>query len=215
VGKGRPVPGPGRHVAAARPGYLVGLDVPALVAEAVRCDVQLVVTVPLGAFLAEGMPILSVHGESPGRVHEDRLRRALPLGRKRTMAQDVAFGFRQLVDIADKALSPGVNDPTTAVQALDALHDLLRRLAARGDPARDHLDDTGTLRVRTRERGFTGHLDLALDEVVQYGGDSDQVVARVRWLLEDLLTAATAEHLPAVQAKLAAMPSAQVDQADR
>jgi uncharacterized membrane protein len=214
-GQGLPLAGLGRWVAARRPGHLVGVDVPSLVAEAARCDVQLVVAVPLGAHLAEGMPLVAVHGEGPARVDDDRLRRFLPLGGERTMAQDVAFGFRQLVDIAEKALSPGINDPTTAVQALDALHDLLRRLAARPDPASGHVDDAGTLRLRTRERGFAGYLDLALDEVLRYGADSVQVVPRVRGLLEDLLTAALPEHLPAVQAKLAALPPAPLGRADR
>ena len=212
---GRPAAGPGRQVTAPRPGYLVGVDVPALVAEAARSDVQLVVAVPLGDYLAEGMPLVTVHGEGLTRVDDGRLRRGLPLGGERSMAQDVAFGFRQLVDIAEKALSPGVNDPTTAVQALDALHDLLRRLVVRPDPQREHLDDAGTPRVRTRERAFAGYLDLALDEVLQYGGDAGQVVARVRRLLEDLRTAAVPEHLPAILAKLAALPPARVGQPDR
>ena len=213
---GQLVPSPGRPVAASSSGYLIGVDVPALVSEAARCDVQLVVAAPLGAFVVAGMPLLTVHGEAPAaqgedaaderKVQEARLRRALTLGGERTTAQDLAFGLRQLADIAAKALSPGINDPTTAVQALDAAHDLLRRLAVRPEPVQDHVDDAGTLRVRTQEREFRDQLDLALDEALQYGAESGQVVTRIRRLLEDLLTAARPEHLPAVRAKLAEVP---------
>jgi len=61
----------------------------------------------------------------------DELREHVVVGTERTPSQDPAFGFRQLVDVAERALSPGVNDPTTAVQALDQLHDLLRTLSTR------------------------------------------------------------------------------------
>jgi uncharacterized membrane protein len=60
-----------------------------------------------------------------------------------TMEQDLAFGFRQLTDIAERALSPAVNDPTTAVQAIDVLHDLLRALATRSGPPGCWRDEDG------------------------------------------------------------------------
>ena len=72
---------------------------------------------------------------------------ALSVARERTVHQDAAFGFRQLVDIAERALSPGINDPTTAVQVLDQLHDLLRRLAPRVIPGEQRVDDAGRLRL--------------------------------------------------------------------
>ena len=110
------------------------------------------------------------------------------------MQQDVAFGFRQLVDIGERALSPGVNDPTTAVQALDQLHVLLRRLATR--PLRNglHADDDGRLRLVTPAETFESYVELALGEIEQYGRDSAQVRARLVALKADVAAAAIPQH---------------------
>ena len=114
------------------------------------------------------------------------------------LEQDVAFGVRQLVDVAERALSPGINDPTTAVQALDELHDLLRRLAVRPLRHGVHRDDEGEVRLLTPPETMADYLDLALLEIEQYGSDSQQVRARLRVLLDDVLAAARPEHRPAL-----------------
>jgi uncharacterized membrane protein len=108
------------------------------------------------------------------------------------MQQDTAFGFRQLVDIAERALSPGINDPTTAVQALDQLHDLLRRLAHRRFPAPTRKDEGGTVRLICPRPDWDAYVRLAVDEVREYGEGSLQVARRLRFLLEDLLRMAPA-----------------------
>lgn len=110
-------------------------------------------------------------------------------GVERTMNADLAFGYRQLVDIAEKALSPGINDPTTAVQAVDRLHDLLRVESTRPPLADQLLDDDGFGLVWEPVR-FRDLVHLAFDEIRHYGGGDVQVVRRVRAALEDLLTAA-------------------------
>lgn len=102
------------------------------------------------------------------------------------MTQDAAFGFRQIVDIAERALSPGVNDPTTAVQALDELHDLLRRLARREIPSPLRLADDGSILLRVPRLGWADYVALALDEIRGYGAGSIQVARRLRYLLLDL-----------------------------
>ncbi|MDQ4021525.1 MAG: DUF2254 domain-containing protein [Actinomycetota bacterium] len=98
----------------------------------------MIVLVPrIGGFVVEGAPLFQVSGLSQvsgGDPDRDWLHREVVLADERTMEQDVAFGFRQLVDVAERALSPSVNDPTTACQAIDVLHDLLRRLATRRLP---------------------------------------------------------------------------------
>ena len=82
---------------------------------------------PIGQFLAEGQDMLRVWGVSElDEAARDTLYSHVGLASERQMRQDVAFGIRQLVDIAERALSPGINDPTTATQCLDELHRILR-----------------------------------------------------------------------------------------
>ena len=76
--------------------------------------------------------------------------------------QDPAFGFRQLVDVAIRALSPAVNDPTTGVQAIDRISDLLAVTGNRLDPTGWRVDSGGTARVKRKLRDFEGLLTLSL-----------------------------------------------------
>jgi len=130
-----------------------------------------------------------------GTVEDARTYAALvALDGERTMEQDVAFGFRQLVDIAERALSPSVNDPTTACQALDVMHDLLRRLVTREMPCGRHADDEGVVRLLVSRHDVGDFLRIALAEVWHYGSGSTQVPERLTVLLEDLADAARPEH---------------------
>ena len=180
-------------------GVVRTVDHRALVHAASEADVLLVLLHRFGGFVPEDAPLLDVHGT--GQVDERAVAAAVRLGKDRTLEQDVACGLRQLVDIAERALSPGVNDPTTAVQALDEIHDLLRRLVARHLPDGVHRDQDGTVRLLTPPLLLVDLLALALDEIEQYGSDSQQVQARVDTLLTDLLDAALPEHQPALLAR--------------
>ena len=102
------------------------------------------------------------------------------------MRQDVAFGFRQLVDMAEKALSPAVNDPTTASQAINRIHDLLRRIALAPDPCPVYRDGDGTARLLIPVHDWAEIVHLAFDEIRRYGSDSLQVHRLLRHLLDDL-----------------------------
>ena len=189
---------PSRHVASPTYGVVTSVDEQALVDAARSAGVVLVLRAELGQFVPEGAPLLDVHGDGP--LDDRAVTRCVQLGKDRTMEHDVAFGFRQLVDVAERALSPGINDPTTAVQALDELHDLLRRLATRPLPTGVHGDADGRVRLRTPTPQFGDFLTLALEEVDQYGGDSGQIQARIDRLLDDLACAARTEHVGAVLA---------------
>ena len=195
-----PVGTPRAVLPARRSGVVVAVDDGALVEAAAAADVVLRVPVHLGAYVPEGAPLVEVHGD-PQRLDAERVLAAVRIERDRTLEQDVAFGFRQLVDIADRALSPGINDPTTAVQALDELHDLLRRLATRPLRSGRYVDDDGRTRLITQPERLSDYLALALDEVEQYGADSLQVQQRVRRLLDDVEAAALPEHRAAVVAR--------------
>ena len=186
-------------------GVVVRLDERALVEAAADAGVLLRTRLHLGDFVPQGAPLLHVHdpdGDGLERLNLVRVQAAVHLGRDRSMEQDAAFGFRQLVDIAEKALSPGINDPTTAVQALDELHDLLRRLATRS--LRDGVvtDDDGVTRLIVPPDRFADYLALALDEVERYGENSLQVQQRVQDLLDDVGAAALPQHRDAVRARL-------------
>jgi uncharacterized membrane protein len=105
------------------------------------------------------------------------------------MQQDIAFGFRQLVDIGVRALSPGVNDPTTAVQAIDRLHGLLRVLGSKAMPTSRCRDEAGVVRVDLAAADWDDYVHLTFDELRHYGGESMQVLRRLRAALDDLATA--------------------------
>ena len=172
-----------------RSGVVSFVDIPALVREAERADVVLSCRVALGSYVPEGSALLAVAGPAEG-VDARACLRAIAVTRDRSMAQDVAFGLRQLVDIAERALSPSTNDPTTAVQVLDELHNLLRRLATRPLPDGDRRDAAGAVRLRLPAMSFAAYLHLALDEISQYGSESKQVSARVAALLDELAACA-------------------------
>lgn len=174
-------------------GVLAALDRRALVETARRFDAVVRVLPSVGDFVPTGAPVLEVYGTPlPDDVVEH-----LALSKERTMTQDPAFGFRQLVDIGQKALSPAVNDPTTAVQAIDVMHDLLRRLASRPFPGGQRLDDEGRLRLTFPVMSWDAYVHLACDELRHYGATSLQVMRRMRAMLDDLLTVAP-EHRRAV-----------------
>ena len=189
---------PTRQIASPSFGVVTRVDEQALVEAAHRAGVVLVMHAGLGRFVPEGAPLLDVHGDGP--LDDEAAARCVHLGKDRSMEQDVAFGIRQLVDVAERALSPGINDPTTAVQALDELHDLLRRLATRPLPDGVHRDEDDRVRVRTPTSTFGDLLTLALEEIQQYGQDSGQVQTRIDDLLTDLASAARPEHRAAVEA---------------
>jgi uncharacterized membrane protein len=126
-----------------------------------------------------------VHGAS-GPLSAGELMRAIHLERERTFEQDPKYPIRLLVDVAIKALSPAINDPTTAVQTIDQIEDLLRRLAACELDDGYVMDGTGTLRLAFPMPSWADYLTLAFDEIRQYGANSVQVMRRLRAALTGL-----------------------------
>ena len=188
---------PAAVVPAPHPGVLTRVDAKRLVRLAAEADVVLRTPRRTGEFVPQGALLLEVVGD-PASLDLDAVTSSFTFGRDRTMQQDVAFGLRQLVDIAERALSPGVNDPTTAVQALDQLHDLLRRLATRRLRDGLHVDDEGVVRLVSPAETFADYARLALAEIEQYGSDSLQVQERLGELRRDLRAAALPEHRAAL-----------------
>ncbi|MBA2506993.1 MAG: DUF2254 domain-containing protein [Thermoleophilaceae bacterium] len=185
----------------AGPGLVTGINAPRMVAIAAAADAVVVMRAGPGDFVPADAPLLELHGAAP---EDCDVLDCISLGEERTMQQDAAFGFRQLVDLAIRALSPGVNDPTTAIQAIDQIHDLLRRLATRQMPAGRICDEDGTVRVAYPSVGWEDFVSLALDEVRIYGAGSLQVHRRLNELIGDVAAIAPAERRPPlrVQAEL-------------
>ncbi|MFC7891552.1 DUF2254 domain-containing protein [Streptomyces sp. NPDC057381] len=146
----------------------------------------------IGDFLVPGTPVLAVHGGQapPRRV----LRYALSVGVERTFHQDLAFGLRQLSDIALRALSSAVNDPTTAVQALDRIVQILASLSRRPLDAVAHRDRRGAVRLVQPVPGWVELVDLGFTEVRSCGAGNAQVTRRMLAGLDDLLRLAPPER---------------------
>ena len=174
----------------------------ALVGVARDLDVVVVLRAPVGAVRHHGQALADVVGDPPDEQGMDRLRAAFSFGRERTMVQDPLFGVRQLVDVAERAISPGINDPTTAVQVVDALHGILRRAGTVANRSQYVLDSDGDVRVVDQPVTFAAMLDLAVDEIAHYGRETPPVHARLARLLQDLRDTVRPEFRSAVAAKL-------------
>lgn len=167
-----------------RAGVLSAVDEDALMQLARETRAIIGVVPRPGDFVPHGAPLVRFWG-SVSQPQRAAVEEAVLIADERTPHQDPAFGFRQLVDVAERALSPSMNDPTTAVQALDELHDLLRMLVQRRFPSPQRVDEDGALRLVLPRPSWEDYVHLALDEIRQYGGGSIQVVRRLRALLED------------------------------
>ena len=159
----------------------------------------------IGDFIATGARLAEGTGTAPDAA---KLASLIRVGDVRTLEQDPAYGIRMLVDIAIRALSPAVNDPSSAVQALDQLDDILERLAHRslGD-GRLH-NDSGRVLVRFPAPHWDAFVALALDEIILYGAGSIQVTRRLSALLDDLLASAPPSRHPPVSARAARLQRA-------
>jgi uncharacterized membrane protein len=118
------------------------------------------------------------------------------------MEQDPMFAFRILVDIAAKALSPAINDPTTAVLAIDQIHRLLRAVGKRHLDTEAMLDESGRFGVAFRTPDWEDYVTLSVSEIRQYGATSVQVVRRLRAMLENLKASLPPDRWPPLELQL-------------
>jgi uncharacterized membrane protein len=180
-------------------GVVLAFDVAGLVAAARAADGLIELVPQVGDFVAAGDPLFRIRGGPPD---EHLLLQSIALGPERTIEQDPAFPVRIIVDIASKALSPAINDPTTAVLALDQLHHLLRSLGARKLDTGHVYDQDARLRLVYRTPDWEAFVDLAATEIRHFGASSIQVARRLRAMLEDLIAALPARRRPPLQAEL-------------
>lgn len=155
----------------------------------------------VGDLIATGEPLFRLYGGA-SVIDDRKLHGAVAVGPERTMEQDPMFAFRILLDIALKALSKAINDPTTAILAIDQLHRLLKHLGKRqlsGEHIHDH---HGKLRVIFRTPNWEDYVHLTFTELRLYGAESMQVVRRLHAMIEDLVKTLPQHRHPALQQEL-------------
>jgi uncharacterized membrane protein len=174
----------------AAPRTIAKIDIDSLVRQGQQAGAVIVMACGVGDTLVENTVLLQVHG-AKAALPESDLMRAVHLAFERTSEQDPKYPIRLLVDVAIKALSPAINDPTTAVQAIDQIDDLLRRLGGHDLDAGYAYDADGVLRLIFPMPTWEDYLALAFDEIRQYGSDSVQIMRRLRSALVGLADSVT------------------------
>lgn len=180
-----------------RHGHLVSVDTAALLDLSTQRDLVVHLEVGIGDFVVPGQRIGYVGGPGAAALDDETLAAlagCLDLERERRLALDPLFGTRQLVDIAERALSAGINDPTTATQVVHELHLVLRVVSTRPDPSPVVRDDDDRPRLTFPPQTLVGHLALAVDELMSYAADAAQVPAAVESMLDELVQHARPEH---------------------
>jgi uncharacterized membrane protein len=189
-------PGTAVPIVAELSGYLQTADVAALGRAAERLEVVVRLRPTMGSWVSRGTTVAWVWGvdggpppPDPGEL-SDAIHSGFHLGPDRTESDDLAFGLRQIADIAVRALSPGVNDPTTAVQALGQLSAILVELAGHPLGADTVEDEQGRVRACVPRADFGQHLGLAIDQIRHHAAEEPTVLVAICELLTDV-----AEHV--------------------
>lgn len=187
------VPGAWTMVPAIKTGYIQGIDADALFDLARERDIVVRMEHGIGEFVIEATAIASVTGGSLDDASVRTLNNAYATGRQRTLQQDAAYGIRQIVDVALKALSPGINDTTTAINCLDFLGAILSRAAHRTieSPRRS---DGDRLRLVTRGPTFCSLLAESLDQIRQNADGNVAILLRMMQVLQILAMQAADPH---------------------
>jgi uncharacterized membrane protein len=196
---------PAARVLARRSGSLQAVNVAGIMRIASARDLVCVTPCAVGDFVTNGGVLVEVYG-SPTGADQRRLRGMFALGRERTLDQDPAFALRVMVDVAIRALSPAVNDPTSATQVLDHIGGLLLTLGRAQQHGVNVLTDAqGRVRLAFPRRSWCDYLDLGVTEIRRYGSTSVQVTRRLRAMLEDLRAVVPPELQPVVEQQLTAL----------
>jgi uncharacterized membrane protein len=185
-------------------GAVQAIHVRGLVRKAVRHDCALEVVCSVGDFVPLGSPVINVYA-TRDQPDPRTLAGSIALGQERSIEDDPAFALRIMVDIAIRALSPAVNDPTTGVQLINQIEALMRDLLPYLDAA-GHLviaDRRGAVRLVVPVRTFEDYLRLAVTEIRESGGSSTQVCRRLRSMLEAMIDITGPAFRPTVEAELA------------
>ena len=167
-------------------GNCPGREYPALVDHAQQLNGIIEFVPQVGDFVAVDEPLFRLYGGAED-IDDRDLRATVAFGSERTMEQDPTFAFRILVDIAIKALSPAINDPTTATLAIDQLHRLLLTVGGRHLRGEEITDRMGNFRVVLRTSNWQDFVHLTFTEIRHFGAGSIQIVRRLRSMIEVLI----------------------------
>jgi len=189
-------------IANPKPGVVLAFDAEGLAALARGADCLIELVPQVGDFIAGGDPLFRVFN-SGSNLLANKLCHCVAVGQERTHEQDPALAFRIIVDIAAKGLSPAINDPTTAVLAIDQIHHLLRRVGKRRLDEGVMRDDEGRIRLVYRTPDWEDFVQLAVTEIRQFGGPSIQIARRLRAMLENLIETLSEERTALLRQELA------------
>ena len=191
---------------AGRSGVVMAFSIRELVRLARDADAVVELIPQVGDFIAPGDPLFRVFGTRA--VSREALQGCVAIGSERTLEQDPRFAFRILVDIANKALSPAVNDPTTAVLALDQIDTLLACLGRQRLDEGVARDSDGKSRVVYGTPDWPDYVTLAVSEIRHFGDGSIQIDRRMKAMLEHLIRDLPADRRPPLEEELALLGSA-------
>ncbi|MBA3949511.1 MAG: DUF2254 domain-containing protein [Acidobacteria bacterium] len=197
--------GTSEPVASRRAGYVQVIDGERLLEAAATRDLVVRVDARPGTFVREGSALLHVSGGRGSEGRDAALRDAFMVGPDRAGTQDVSFFVEQLVELAVRALSPGVNDPGTARLCLDRLDQAFSRLATRAWPSPLRFDDAGALRVIAEPVTFEQIAETAFEEIGRHGRHSVSVTCHLLRTLASVSSAATRSEDRRALARLAAV----------
>ncbi|MDY6999601.1 MAG: DUF2254 domain-containing protein [Actinomycetota bacterium] len=208
-----PAPPPGAYpVGAPSTGFLTGVNQQPLVDAAAGAGAVVALSRKPGDWVVAGTPVAMVWAGPGGGLDDDAVEelrtcvaKVIHIGEERTPVQDIGYAIRQLTDVVVKALSPGINDPTTAVHGIGHLSALLCRLADRRLGAAVCRDDDGVARVVVQGPELADLLDEAVTQPRHYGVEDAAVLAALTRLLRDLAWCAGTRHEQAITSQLARM----------
>jgi uncharacterized membrane protein len=161
-------------------GYLQAIDNEGLLEIASKNDLFVQINHRPGEFLLEGMPLVILHGRSEcNNTLKEQIRDSFILGQVRTPTQDAEFAVNQLVEVAVRALSPGINDPFTAIRCIDSLASNISYLMKIHFPSPYRYDENKILRIKAKPETFAGIMDAAFNQIRQFGKNSPSVIIRL------------------------------------
>jgi uncharacterized membrane protein len=178
---------------------VLAVDLDTLASEAQRVHGTVELVPQVGDFVSSDEPLFVVYGPGTAAIDDARLRSTVAFGAERTMEQDPLFSFRIMVDIALKALSPAINDPTTAVLAIDQIHRLLRIVGRRQLRRETIHDETGQPRVIFHTPNWEDFVHLSCTEIRHCGAGSVQIARRLRAMIDNLVASLPAHRHEALE----------------
>ncbi|MFC2187056.1 DUF2254 domain-containing protein [Fulvivirgaceae bacterium LMO-SS25] len=175
-----------QQIKASKSGYIQAIDYEGLVAIAQKEDLIIEIDLMPGDYQMMGSVIMTIKTNKNNLDVSDKLNGCMIVGKQKTSDQDLEYSIDQLVEIAVRALSPGVNDPTTAITCIDHLSSALSVIALRQFPPNNYMDSDEQLRVIAKPFSFTGMFNTAFDQIRQNGNNTEAVCVRLLQVFEKL-----------------------------